>query len=308
MLDPSPARRTRRPGLAVAATLCAGALLFSACSSSKKSSSSGSSTTAPPTTATSADPTLAAKVPAKLKKSGVLIVAADASYAPNEFFEADNKTVQGMDADMAVAIAGELGLKAKVVNATFDAIIPALGTRYDIGMSSFTDNTDREKTVDFVDYFSAGTSFYVAKGKNQNVDTLAALCGHTVAVEKGTTQLDDATAQSKKCKVTVQAYPDQSGANLALSSGRADVVMADSPVAAYAAKQSNGKFEVIGQPYGTAPYGIAIPKSADYKGLTTAIQGALQALNKDGTYTTILKKWGVQAGGVSVFPINGAAG
>jgi polar amino acid transport system substrate-binding protein len=298
-------RRPRRPHLVVGATLCAGALLFSACSSSKKDSST---TTAPPTTASSADASLAAKVPSKLKQSGTLIVAADASYAPNEFFATDNKTVQGMDADLAVAIASELGLKAKVVNAGFDTIIPALGNRYDVGMSSFTDNAEREKTVDFVDYFSAGTSFYVAKGKNQDLDTLDALCNHTVAVEKGTTQLDDATAQGKKCKVTVQGYPDQNGANLALSSGRADVVMADSPVAAYAAKQSDGQFEVIGQPYGTAPYGIAIPKSADYKGLTTAIQGALQALSKDGTYTTILKKWGVQAGGVTAFPINGAAG
>ena len=59
------------------------------------------------------------------------------------------------------ALAQALGLKAKVVNATFDSIIPGLAAhKYDLGMSSFTDTKEREKTVDFVTYFSAGTSFY----------------------------------------------------------------------------------------------------------------------------------------------------
>src|SRR5437660_516043 len=77
-------------------------------------------------------------------------------------------------------------------------------------------------------------------------NSLAALCGHKAAVEKGTTQAADATAQSAKCKaagkpgVNVLVFPDQNGANLALSSGRGDVGMADSPVAAYQVKQSKG--------------------------------------------------------------------
>ena len=60
--------------------------------------------------------------------------------------------------------------------------------------------------------------------------------------------------------MTVLVFPDQNGANLALSSGRAELGMADSPVAAYAVKQSNGNFKLIGQTYGNAPYGIAMPK------------------------------------------------
>ena len=61
---------------------------------------------------------------------------------------------------------------------------------------------------------------------------------------------------------TVLPFDDQGGANLALSSGRADVVMADSPVNAYAAQQSKGAFMIVGTIYGTAPYGIAIPKKS----------------------------------------------
>ena len=78
-----------------------------------------------------------------------------------------------------------LGLKVNVVNATFATIIPGLASgKYDLGISSFTDTKEREKTVDFVTYFVAGTSFYVKSDGGPNVRSLADLCGHTVAVER----------------------------------------------------------------------------------------------------------------------------
>jgi polar amino acid transport system substrate-binding protein len=215
-----------------------------------------------------------------------------------------------MDADLAKALATTMGLKADVVNATFDSIIPGLASgKYDLGMSSFTDTKEREKTVDFVTYFSAGTSFFVKAQGGPTINGLADLCGHKVAVEKGTTQADDATAQGKKCKaagkagVNVLVFPDQNGANLALSSGRADVGMADSPPADYQVKKSNGQFKLVGEPYGTAPYGIAIPKG---NGLAKPVLDALKAAMADGTYMTILKKWGIQDGAITNPVINGA--
>jgi polar amino acid transport system substrate-binding protein len=122
-------------------------------------------------------------------------------------------------------------------------------------------------------------------------------------VEKGTTQQADVEKQQKKCQVKLQTFPDQNGANLALSSGRAEVGMADSPVAAYQVKKSNGQFKLSGQPYGTAPYGIAIPKDS---GLQKPVLAAMKALQKDGTYMKILKKWGVQAGAIKNPQINAA--
>jgi polar amino acid transport system substrate-binding protein len=255
---------------------------------------------------------VAAEVPAAIKKKGVLVVAADATYAPNEFVAGNGKTVVGMDADLAYALGKVMGLKVKVVNATFDTIIPALQShKYDLGMSSFTDTKARQKVVDFVTYFSAGTSFYVPASGGPAIHSLGDLCGRTVAVERGTTQATDAAAQSAKCKkakkpaVTVNVYPDQNGANLALSSGRAQVGMADSPVAAYIVKQSKGRFKLSGQPYGTAPYGIAIPKGI---GLDKPVLDALKALMKNGTYKSILAKWGIQQGAISNPKINGAIG
>ncbi len=258
----------------------------------------------------SQDKALAAKVIASIRKKGTIVVAADASYAPNEFIQ--NGSVVGMDADLATAIGVVLGLRVQLVNETFDGIIPGLAAkRYDLGMSSFTDTKAREKTVDFVDYFSAGTSFFVKASGGPNIETLANLCGHSVAVETGTTQQSDATAQSKACTkagkkaVTVDAYPDQTKANLALSSGRDQVSMADSPVAAYQVKLSKGVFKLSGKAYGSAPYGIAIPK---HNGMAAVVQGALKDLLKDGAYLKIMTKWGVQAGDIAAaqVKINGA--
>lgn len=281
-------------------------VLASACGGS--SSSGTTTTTAAATTSGSSSP--ASMVPSKIKSKGTLTIASDATYAPMEFIGSDGKTVVGMDPDLANALGKVLGLKIKVVNASFDSIIPALQSgKYDLGMSAFTDTKKREQVVDFVTYFVAGTSFYVPAKGGPNIMGLSDLCGYTVAVEKGTIQADDATAQSKKCTaagkkaVTVSVFPDQNGANLALSSGRAQVGMADSPVADWIVKQSSGKFKLTGHAYGTAPYGVAVPKGS---GMTKPIQAALKRVMANGTYAKILKKWGVQEGAISNPQINAA--
>jgi polar amino acid transport system substrate-binding protein len=74
-------------------------------------------------------------------------------------------------------------------------------------------------------------------------------------------------------------------------------------VAAYLVKKSNGQFKLSGQPYGTAPYGVALPKGS---GLAKPVLAALKTLIADGKYTAILKKWGVQQGAISNPVINGA--
>ncbi len=292
----------RRP---LAAALCALAALTSAACGN----SSDPSTVTGPSKGVVGTPGTGGLPPA-IRAKGVITVAADATYAPNEFIAPDGKTVVGLDADLAKSIGAQLGLRVNVVNVTFDAIIPGLAAgKYDLGMSSFTDTKAREQKLDFVTYFSAGTSFYAKAGGATGIASLADLCGHTVAVEKGTTQLDDATKAGTDCVkahkkgVKVQSYPDQNAANLALNSGRADVGMADSPVAAYQVKRSNGGFVLLGQPYGTAPYGIAIPKG---NGMAKPILDAVKALIANGTYGHLLANYGVQAGAITTPVINGA--
>jgi polar amino acid transport system substrate-binding protein len=279
--------------------------LVAGCGSSKKSS-----TTTTTSTTSSTSSKASAEVPAAIKSKGTITVATDATYPPNEFIAPNGKTVTGWDPELAQALGNVLGLKIKLVNATFATIIPGIQAgKYGLSLSSFTDTKERQKVVDFVTYFTAGTSFYVKTSGGPTINSLADLCGHSVGVETGTTQADDAKAQSAKCKaagkagVKVATYTDQSAANLAISSGRQQVGMADSPVAAYIAKQSNGQFKVTGKSYNNAPYGIAIPKG---NGMAKPLLDALQQLMSNGTYTRILKKYGVQAGAIKNPTINGA--
>lgn len=264
-------------------------------------------TTAADTSA--AAPASGIAVPEEIRSKGTLVVATDPTYAPNEFVERGGTNVVGMDIDLAEAIGETLGLDVEIERSTFDAIIPGLAARrYDLGMSSFTDTRERERTVDFVTYFRAGTSFYKRRGA-EDVGTIEDLCGRSVAVERGTTQATDVQAQSRRCeadgrdRINLQVYTDQNGANLAIQSGRAEIGMADSPVADYIVLQSNGMFESTGEPYGVAPYGIAIPKDS---GLQEPILEAVRALIADGTYDAILREWGVEHGAIDDPRINGA--
>jgi polar amino acid transport system substrate-binding protein len=290
-------KRTRI-AFAVAAAL-ASAGIAAGCGGGGGGGTTSTTLTATPNINVPLDKKVAAEVPSAIKSKGSLTVAADATYAPDEFIAPDGHTIQGMDADLAKALGQVMGLTPTVKNVTFDAIIPGLAAnKYDLGMSSFTITKEREKTVDFVSYANVGTSFYVDAEGGPNIASLADLCGQTVAAERGTTQEADATAQDKKCKaqgkpgVTVSVFPDQNGVNLALSSGRADVAMADSPPAAYAVRQSNGKFKLSGTQYGVALYGIAMPQG---NGMTKPVQDALKAVIADGTYKRIFDYWGLSA-------------
>jgi polar amino acid transport system substrate-binding protein len=298
------------PVLVIVAT--AGAVALAGCASSggtkNPAGGNGSSTSTTPSSPAPTGP--AALVPAAVKAKGTLTIAMDATYAPDESVDTNGKTIIGFDADLANAVAAALGMKAKLVNATFATIIPSLQSgKFDVGFSSFTDNKTREKTVDFVTYFQAGEGFYVKAASTKTFNGLGSLCGAKVAVETGTTEADDAKTQSKTCttagkaSVNILSFPDQNAANLAVSSGRAEVGFVDSQIAGYIVKQSNGQFKVTGSAFEVAPYGIALPKG---NGMAPAVLAAVKDLIANGTYKAILTKWGVQAGAITNPVINGA--
>ncbi|HTA32672.1 MAG TPA: ABC transporter substrate-binding protein [Solirubrobacteraceae bacterium] len=283
-------------------------LALAGCGSS--STTSSTSVTVVKTTTSGASPTVSSQVPAAIKAKGTLNVATEAQYAPNEFIAPNGHTIIGMDADMMNALGAVMGLKVNLINSNFETIIPGLAAgRYDVGASSFTDTKEREKTVDFVDYFNAGISFYAKSSANPGVSTVADLCGKSVAVEKGTVEQEEAEAQSKKCSkegkksVTVLIFTGQNAVNLAVSSGRAELGMADSPVVAYQIKQSDGAFKLVGKSYEFAPYGLAVPKTT---GLTTPLLAALKLIISNGEYHAILAKWGLTEGAITTPTINGA--
>lgn len=284
---------------ALAATAVA-SLLLSACGSNTLS---GGDASPAPTTSVSADADLNAKLPEAIRSAGTIKIGTDASYAPNQFTEGDK--IVGSEVDLFTAVAKKLGVQAEFENAPFATIIPGVtSAKYDLGVSSFTINDERLKQVQMVSYFSAGTQWATAAGNPKGVDP-ANPCGKTIAVQKATVQdLDDLPVRQKKCgsnPMTIQQYAGQDTATAAVATGKADAMLADSPVTAYAVSKSGGKLELLGDVYDAAPYGVVVAK--DQPELAQAVADALTAMKTDGSYEEILKTWGTSGGAVDSFEV-----
>lgn len=269
-------------------------------SQTEPTQASVASQTGSTTAALSVNEAARALLPAAIRDKGVLRIASDPTYPPFEFYDTDNKTLIGWDADMGDAIGAVLGLKVEHVPATFDTILPGLQSgKYDLGMSTFSVTDERRKAVDFVPYLQGGTGLAVVPGNPAQLTVDAAsLCGKSIAAQKGSIQsLDILPVFSKKCTeagnpaIDMQFFPTQNDANLALTSGRVQGVMADSVSLAYQGKLAGGKFEVAeGPDYEPELTGTALGKKS---GLLPAIQAATQAVLESPTYQEINTKWGL---------------
>ncbi|MDQ1575253.1 MAG: polar amino acid transport system substrate-binding protein [Microbacteriaceae bacterium] len=254
------------------------------------------------------DDALAALLPASVKSAGQITVGIDPTYAPNEYKDSSGNPI-GWEVDLMNAAGQKLGVKINYAVAKFDNIIPSIvGGKDDVGLSSFTDTTEREKQVDFINYYTAGIQWASPKGKTVDPNNA---CGLKVAVQATTFEdTDEVPAKSKTCtdagKAAIQIfkYDTQDAATNALVLGQVDALSADSPVTLYAIAQTKGKLQAAGESFDVAPYGIPVAKNSK---ITPAIQKTFQALIDDGTYGTILKKWGVESGGVKTVDINAAS-
>ena len=285
------------------------AFVVAACGGNSGSSGGSSSATTKPSTV---DQALAAKVPAAVKADGKLLIGPDSTYAPNEFLDTDGKTVIGFDVDLFNAVAAKLGLQTQWTSAKFDAIIPGVQSgKYEVGVSSFTINPERMQQVNMVSYFNAGTQWATKQGNPTGIQPDNA-CGKKVAVQTSTVQdTDDLPKRVSACKsagkpaIAIDRYQGQDQATAAVVSGKDDAMLADSPVCAYAVKQTNGQLELLGDVYDSAPYGYVVKK--DQTDFAQALSGAVGAVISDGTYKQILTKWGVEAGAITNSAVNPSA-
>ncbi len=250
-----------------------------------------------------ADPITAALVPKAIMAEGSITVAMSAANPPDEFTGPDGHSIAGLDAELAVALGDEMGLKWRPVNAPLAAIMPGLKSgRYGIGMSSFRNPMRRPNGIAFITYFAAGESFYIKANTASGITSLAGLCGKSVAVSAGSAEQADAVRQSKSCvlagqpAVHVQVYVSSSTAGRAVESGRAAAGLADSQVAIYLVRDTGGALKLSGPVSHVVPYVIAVTEAG---GLARAIQAAIKALTVDGVYTQILAKWGMASGALT---------
>lgn len=298
------------PFSAVATAL---ALSLAACSdpSSTSAEQSGTGSTAGESTerfdplSIEVVPDIAAMVPESLKETGQLRNGASTDYAPGEFRE-DGKPV-GYDIEIVQALGQVMGLEGTTQHAEFATIIPALGSKFDIGVSSFTITPERLEIVNMVSYIEAGSAFAVQTGNPKNFNPEDP-CGTTIGVQTGTYQQELATAMSDGCveegKEPIEVMPLdlQTDVTLKVTGGLWDATFADSPVIGYAVANSKGKLEQIGEVIESEPQGVAIAKTDEQ--LTVAIQAAMQHLMDEGYLEAILANFGAEDSALSQARIN----
>jgi len=308
--------------LSVAAVTLA-ALALTACGGSKGSDaktspgSSSSGSAIPDTSsivrAVSKDATLAAAVPPALSGKGTLTVGSNVQSPPNNFYGPDGKTAVGFEVDLITAVAAKLGMKVHYQDMSFDSLITSLASgRIDTTIAGMNDTKERERKIDFIDYFNSGITIMIGKGNPKNIGSSMDLCGKKIAVVSGTTQEDFAKQQSSKCQsggksaLQVTATDSDSQNQTQLRTGRVDAILNDLPTAVYISRTAGGGkyFQVVQQaPINGAPYGIGVAKTN--KALSTAMQKALQELINDGTYGKILSAWQVTSGALTKATVNG---
>ena len=251
-------------------------------------------------------------LPGDLRASGVLRVGTDASYAPASSFAQDGRTIIGFEPDLLAAVGRVLGVEVELVPLPFDGLLDDVAAgRIDIAMSAVTDTPERQATADFVNYFSAGTSIVVRRGNPEGVLELGDLCGSTIALERGTVQVDLVARAQSRCgdaPVDVHEMPDNAQALLELRTGRAVAVLSDYPPAAELANgvRTRAYFQLASDTqYEPGLYGAAVAK--DRPRLRDAVHGAFERLMASGEYERVLRDWQVERGAVRRPSINAAA-
>lgn len=234
-------------------------------------------------------------LPEEVRSSGTLSLASSVGAPPGAFYEEDGRTLAGADIDFADAVARKLGLRLKREVASFEAILPALGSgKYDLGTGNFGVTDERRRTIDFVTYINDGQGFAVREDSRlKEVTDLTQLCGLTVGTGAGTTfeatleENKHLCADAGKKAYEVKTYADQAAVWISLQQGRSDVLMSTINGLRYAVSQQEG-LRFLNE-FKRLDVGFAFKKGTP---LAPAFQAAVNGLKEDGTYDRILKKWG----------------
>ena len=230
-------------------------------------------------------------------------------------YASDGTTLQGAIVDLAAAMSREMGRTIAFESIPFKGLLPAMeAKRIDITFTLMNDTPEREKVIDFVDFFNLGTMLLIQKGNPQHVDSLETLCGKTVSTVQGSTQVALVDETNAKCSAAGKPaidnlqYAQPSDARLQVQTGHVAAFLGNTPVMVYLAKTAGDGtiFDVVrGHEYQPVPLGIGVAKSNT--ALRDALQKSLDALIADGTYRKILEKHGVESGAVTSATINGGA-
>lgn len=259
------------------------------------------------------DDALAAEVPAAIRARGTLVVGLDGKGTPPLTFHADDdRTIIGIEPDIAQLVADTLGLRLDVQPTSWENLFLAVESgQYDTGFSNITVTEERKDKYDFATYRVDTVAFEAAKNSPiQHVALPSDIAGRTVAVSAGTNQeqillrWDAKNRAAGLAPMKIQYYQSVGDYYLALQSGRIDLYLGPYPGSAYHVAVK-GETKIVGQISGggdiTADIAAMTKKN---NGLVKPLNDALNALIKNGAYAQVLQRWNLSNEAVPTSQIN----
>lgn len=212
-----------------------------------------------------------------------LVMATNAEFPPYEYYEGDE--IVGIDAEIAEAIAEELGMDFKMEDMAFDAIIPAVQSgKADIGLAGITVTEKRLKNVNFSDSYATSNQVIIVE-EDSKIQAVDDLTGKSIGVQLGTT--GDIYASDVEDAV-VEQYSTGFEAVQSLSQGKIDAVMIDYETAKEFVSEVEG-IKILDEEFAVEDYAIAIAKDNDE--LLEKVNAAIASLKESGKLDEIIGKY-----------------
>lgn len=217
--------------------------------------------------------------------AGKLTMSTNAAFPPYEM-TTDNGDFEGIDIDVAAAVAEKLGLELQVDDMDFDAaLLAAQNGKSDMVMAGVTVTDERLKVMDFSDTYAEGIQSIIVP-EDSDIATADDLSGKAIGTQRGTTGYIYCTDDFGEDNVI--AYDDGLTAVQALNNGQVDAVVIDNaPAQEFVA--ANPGLKILDTAYAQEDYAIGVAKGNTQ--LLDAINGALEELQDDGTLQAIVNKY-----------------
>lgn len=222
---------------------------------------------------------------AKEAAGGKLVMATNAEFPPYEYHDGD--AIVGIDAEIAKAIADELGMELEIEDIAFDSIIPEIVSgKADMGLAGMTVTEDRMQSVDFSDTYAKASQKIIVT-EDSEIASPDDLKGVIVGVQLGTTG-DIYVSDLEADGTTVERYSKGFEAVQALSQGKIDAVVIDGEPAKTFVAETEG-LKILDESFTDEEYAIAVKKGNTE--LLEKINGALKTLKDNGTLDEIVAKY-----------------
>jgi polar amino acid transport system substrate-binding protein len=252
-------------------------------------------------------------LPDRIKSAGKVIVANQPNYPPMEYKDPATNTLMGVDIDLGVALAKQLGTTVEWADIGFEQMISSLQTgRVDLIHSGMSDLPKRRDTLDFVDYMKSGAQFYTSAARKEEFKTPADFCGKTVGLSRRTSFPDETAKWSAaNCEakglaaIKVVGTEGSADARAQLKQGRVDGAVQGSETLPYLMTLEKDTYAIVGEPITAVYQGIAFSKKDPE--LRDAYAAAMKAIMASGDYKAVFAKHGLEGTMLDGIYINGEA-